>query len=212
MRFEPTPIDGAWTIALEPQCDARGSFVRTFDEELFARHGIEHRFPQQSEAVNERAGTIRGLHLQTAPYTEAKLIRCLQGAIYDVLIDAREGPGYGRVFGVELRAGDGRWLFCPRGVAHGYQTLCEATTVAYAISAPYVAAAAVGFHWQSPALGIRWPLPLASISDRDAAFPAFDYPSTTSCGTAHTNRPFQPRASASSSRISAAMFQGKITM
>jgi dTDP-4-dehydrorhamnose 3,5-epimerase len=174
VQFEATPIAGVWSIALEPHRDARGTFVRTFDEAMFAQRGLEHAFPQHSEAWNDRAGTIRGLHLQTEPHGETKIIRVVRGALFDVLVDVRPGPGYGTRWAIELRAGEPRALYCPRGIAHGYQTLESGTLVSYLISAPYVADAAGGIHWQSPALAIPWPLPVSVISERDAAFAAFE--------------------------------------
>jgi dTDP-4-dehydrorhamnose 3,5-epimerase len=130
---------------------------------------------QANHSHNVRAGTLRGMHFQTPPHGEVKLVRCVKGAIHDVIIDLRpDSPSYGRWEGFDLTETNGRMLYVPAGFAHGFQTLRDATEVVYHISYPYTPAAAGGLRWDDPALAIDWPLPVAAISPRDAAWPDAD--------------------------------------
>jgi dTDP-4-dehydrorhamnose 3,5-epimerase len=174
MDFIPTTLPGLWKIATRRVADERGWFVRTLDLAVLAEHGLETVWPEGGEAHNLRAGTLRGLHLQNPPHTEAKLIRCTRGALYDVMLDARpDSPTYGRWEAIELHDDDGCVLYVAPGLAHGYQTRRDATTVAYLHSTAYVAQAAAGFRYDSDALAIPWPLALVDISQRDRALPPF---------------------------------------
>ena len=173
MRLTPAELDGVWLVDLERVVDERGWFVRVYDEDVFAQAGLCTAYPQHGEARNARRGTVRGLHFQAAPHAEVRLIRCTRGAAYDVLVDLRSGPGYGRWQAFDLRADVPRALYAPAGVAHGYQTLEDDTEMHYLISARYVPTAAAGIAFDSAALAIPWPLPLAVISDRDRALPPF---------------------------------------
>lgn len=146
--------------------------MRTLDLAVLAEHGLETTWPEGGEAHNLRAGTLRGLHYQHPPHAEAKLIRCTRGALYDVLVDVRPGsPAYGRWEAFELAEDDGVILYAPPGLAHGYQTRADATTVAYLHSTPYARNAAAGVRYDSAALAIPWPLPPLAVSARDAALP-----------------------------------------
>ena len=148
--------------------------MRTLDLAALAEHGLATRWPEAGEAHNLRAGTLRGLHYQHPPHAEAKLIRCTRGALYDVLVDLRpESPAYGRWEAFELHADDDTILYAPPGLAHGYQTCADATTVAYLHSTPYAPGAAAGVRYDSPDLAIPWPLPPVAVSARDAALPPF---------------------------------------
>ncbi len=148
--------------------------MRTFDAERFAAHGLVAAWAQAGEAFNRRAGTVRGLHFQREPHAEAKLVRCTRGAVHDVLLDVRPGsPTYGRWEAFVLSEDDETALYASAGLAHGYQTLHDDTTVQYLLSAPYVAEAAAGYRYDSPHSGIRWPLPPTVVSARDRALPAF---------------------------------------
>lgn len=172
MRFLPTDLAGAVLIELEKRSDARGFFARTFCEEAFARAGLETRYVQANASGNPRAGTLRGLHYQVAPHEEVKVIRCTRGAIFDVILDLRPGsPTYRRWQGFELRAEAGTMLYVPQGFAHGYQTLADDTEVAYQVSRPYAPGAEQGIRHDDPAFAIAWPLPVAAISEKDAAWP-----------------------------------------
>ena len=175
MLFHETAVAGAFVV--EPQWieDERGSFARTFAADEFARRGIETRVDQCSISVNQRAGTLRGLHYQASPHGEAKLVRCTRGRIYDVAVDLRsDSPTHLRWFGLELSADNGRALFIPEGCAHGFQTLVDTAVVLYQISTPYVPASAHGVRWDDPAFAIDWPPPPPSgrtMSSRDAEYP-----------------------------------------
>jgi dTDP-4-dehydrorhamnose 3,5-epimerase len=172
MKFTPAGLAGAMLIDLEPHGDARGWFARTFCVDEFAAAGLETCFVQSSQSHTAAAGTLRGMHFQVAPHAETKLVRCLTGAIWDVIIDLRpESPDYRTWRGFELTAASGRMLYIPAGFAHGFQTLAGDTGVAYQISHRYTPAAASGVRWDDPAFGIAWPLPVAGLSERDAAWP-----------------------------------------
>jgi dTDP-4-dehydrorhamnose 3,5-epimerase len=171
MRFLPTPLEGAQVILPDPIADERGFFARLFSVEEFQAHGLDARVNQCSLAFNERRGTLRGLHYQAAPHGEAKLVTCVQGAVWDVIVDVRPGsPTYGRWYALELRAEQRTMLFVPEGLAHGYQTLVDATAVHYQMSSPYHPEAARGIRWDDPTLALPWPIPVPIISERDAGF------------------------------------------
>ena len=164
MKFVETPIAGAFVVELEPQHDGRGFFARTYSDDAF-RALLPH-VAQSSTSFNHRRGTVRGLHYQRPPHGEAKLVRCTRGAIFDVIVDLAAA----RWFGVELTQDNHRMLFVPEGLAHGFQTLEDATEVSYHISRQYHAESAAGVRWNDPALDIRWPLDATVISDRDRAW------------------------------------------
>lgn len=175
MRFQPTELADAVLIELEKRADARGFFARTFCEAEFAEAGLQTRFVQANASGNPRAGTLRGLHYQVKPHAEVKVIRCTRGAIFDVIVDLRPGsPTYRRWQGFELSAAAGTMLYIPEGFAHGYQTLCDDTEVAYQVSAPYAPGAEAGLRHDDPAFAIAWPLPVSAISDKDASWPDFE--------------------------------------
>ncbi len=172
MRFYEERIPGVRVIEGERHVDGRGYFQRTFDAKLFADGELEATFVQSAISFNHLRGTVRGLHWQDAPSQEAKVVTCLQGAIYDVLVDMREGsPTRYQHVAIELWDSDGRMLYVPKGVAHGYQTLRDATLVGYQLSAPYDAPRARRARWNDPVFGITWPLPLTVIADVDRDAP-----------------------------------------
>jgi dTDP-4-dehydrorhamnose 3,5-epimerase len=166
LKFVPTPLPGAWVIELEPLADARGHFARTFCREEFRRQGLAEEFQQSSISWNRRRGTLRGMHYQAAPHEEAKIVRCTRGRMHDAIVELRSR----RWFAVELSAANGRMLYVPRGFAHGFLTLEDDTEVHYQISTPYEAAAARGFRWNDPAVGIAWPAAVEVISERDRGY------------------------------------------
>lgn len=170
MRFSETPLAGVWVVEPERREDERGHFARTFDPEAFAARGIPFAVVQASLSFNPRAGTLRGMHLQRTPHGEAKLVRCTRGAIHDVVVD----PETHAWFGVELSAENGRALYVPRHLAHGFQTLAADSEVLYMMDAPYVREAASGVRWSDPAFGIEWPEPPPGgriVSARDDGYP-----------------------------------------
>lgn len=140
----------------------------------FAAHGLKTTFVQHSVSFSALRGTVRGMHFQTPPHGEAKLVECVKGAIWDVIIDLRrQSPTFGCWKGVELNAENRRQLYIPEEFAHGFITLCDNTEVRYLISAFYEPSAANGFRHDDPAFAIPWPLPVAAISDRDRNWPDF---------------------------------------
>jgi dTDP-4-dehydrorhamnose 3,5-epimerase len=174
MHFRKTALHGVRLIELEPATDERGFFARTFCIREFAEHGLETGYPQHSISFTARAGSLRGMHFQRPPHEETKLIRCIKGAIHDVLIDLRaDSPTYRRWEAYELTADNRRQLYVPAGIAHGFQTLLPDTEVSYLISAFHVPAAAAGLRHDDPAFAIAWPLPVADISARDRSWPDF---------------------------------------
>jgi dTDP-4-dehydrorhamnose 3,5-epimerase len=174
MRIRPARIPGVFVIELEPICDDRGWFARTFCVRELATWGLRTDILQCSVSINSLRGTLRGLHWQAHPHAEVKLIRCPRGRAYDVLVDVRQGtPGCGQWEAFELDPRNGRMLYVPEGVAHGFQTLEDDTELAYQMSAFHEPSAERGLRWNDPGVGIRWPLPVTRISERDAGFPDF---------------------------------------
>ena len=172
MRFRPTELDGAFVVEFDVHTDERGHFARTFDAREFAEHGLSTELAQASTSFTHRRGAVRGMHWQAAPATETKLVRCVRGAIWDVLADLRPGsPSFGRTTAVRLAADAPLALYVPELCAHGFQTLEDDTEVTYAISAEHSPAHATGFRHDDPALSIDWPLPVTVISERDRAWP-----------------------------------------
>ena len=172
MRVGETEISGVLILEPETIRDGRGSFARTWDRDLLAIRGLEARVAQVSVAWNEVRGTLRGLHYQEAPDSEAKTVTCLAGAIWDVAVDLRqESETRHRWVAVELSATNRRSFYVPMGFAHGYLTLSDGAEVQYQISHPYVQESSRGIRWNDPLLAIKWPAPVTRISDRDAALP-----------------------------------------
>ncbi|MBI1360384.1 MAG: dTDP-4-dehydrorhamnose 3,5-epimerase [Alphaproteobacteria bacterium] len=174
MRFTPLDIKGAWLIDIEPIADERGSFARTVCAREFAQHGMATNYPQHSISHNLKKGTLRGMHFQTAPHAEAKLVGCIRGAIFDVCLDLRpDSPSFLRWQGFELSAENQRQLYIPEGCAHGFQALSDDALVNYRISEFYAPDASVGYRYNDPKFAISWPLPVTMISDRDRDLPDF---------------------------------------
>jgi dTDP-4-dehydrorhamnose 3,5-epimerase len=168
MRFEPTSLAGVFLISLEPRGDERGFFARMFCADEFARQHLEVEFPQINNSFSQHAGTLRGLHYQAAPAGEAKLVRCVHGAVFDVAVDLRAGSAtHGRWYGVELTAGNRRMLYVPKGCAHGYLTLADRSELIYLASHPYSAAHERVIRWDDPTFAIAWPRTPAVLSDKD---------------------------------------------
>jgi dTDP-4-dehydrorhamnose 3,5-epimerase len=169
--FHGTAIPGAFRIELERHGDERGSFARSFCSREFEAHGLNPRVVQCNISCNRSRGTLRGMHSQRAPHAEAKLIRCLRGALHDVIVDLRpESPALGKHVTVTLREGDGQLFYVPEGVYHGFLTLEHDTEVFYQMSEFYHADSAVGVRWNDPAFGIVWPEAVRVISERDASY------------------------------------------
>jgi len=175
MIFTETLLRGAFTIDLEPRTDARGFFARAWCQNEFQAHGLISDLVQANLSFNPGRGTLRGLHYQVAPYEEAKLVRCIRGAIYDVIVDLRrESPTYLRWYGVELTTENRRALYVPEGFAHGFQTIQDDTEVFYQVTQAYQPDAERGVRWDDRALGIVWPeTDTRIISPKDQSWPPF---------------------------------------
>ena len=172
MRYTETPLRGAFVIDLEPHADHRGFFARAFDAAEFEQHGMNPTVRQANLSHNVRAHTLRGMHYQVDPAPEAKTVRCVRGALYDVIVDMRpDSPTYLQWFGVELSAENGRALYVPEHFAHGMLTLTDDTLAHYNVSAPYTPGVERGVRYDDPAVGIEWPADPAVISEKDAAWP-----------------------------------------
>lgn len=174
MRFVETPLAGAVVIEPERHEDERGWFARTFDRAEFEAHGLAAGVLQQSASFNARRGTLRGMHYQAEPDGETKLVRCTRGAAFDVIVDLRPASTtYCDWFAIELTADDGRALYVPKGVAHGFLTLADSTEIAYQMTDPYVPAQGRGVRFDDPAFGIEWPAQPVVISERDRGYRDF---------------------------------------
>lgn len=175
MRFQQTPLAGAWLLEPERIDDSRGFFARTWCRREFEVHGLVTTLAQCNVSFNRRAGVLRGMHYQDVPLAEVKLVRCTRGAIFDVIIDLRSGsPTFKRWFGTELTADNYRMLYVPEGFAHGFQTLVDETEVFYQMSQFYAADSARGVRWDDPSFGVAWPpVDTRIISLRDRAYPDF---------------------------------------
>lgn len=175
MKFEPLTIADAMLVQIEPRHDPRGFFARTFCAGEFAAHGLPAAAVQSSISHNIRRGTVRGLHFQWPPSSEGKLVRCLRGGLFDVLLDLRPGSAsYLRHQTVILDDESRAAVYVPSGVAHGFQTLLNETEVLYQMTDYYVPELAAGVRWNDPAFGIEWPISEVVIATRDAEYPEFD--------------------------------------
>jgi len=174
MRFTPISLSGAYLIDLEPISDERGFFARSWCHDEFALHGLNPALVQCNITWNKKKGTLRGMHFQSAPHEEAKLVRCVRGAIYDVIIDLRPNSStFKEWFGVELNADNRSALYVPEGFAHGYQTLTDDSEILYQMSESYQPACAASVRWNDAAFGIQWPDDIRIISPRDQEIPDF---------------------------------------
>lgn len=158
MKFTELPIAGAFLIELEKRVDERGFFARTVCAREFAQHGLNAEFVQQSVSFNSHRGTLRGLHYQSAPDAEIKLVRVTTGAIFDVIVDLRPGSSsYALWYGVDLSAENRCALYISKGIAHGFQTLTENAEVFYQMTVPYSHGSANGIRWDDPVVRVAWP-------------------------------------------------------
>lgn len=172
MIFAETKLAGSWTIDIEPIPDDRGFFARWYCTKELADHGLTPLGAQGNLSYNQYRGTVRGMHMQLPPAAEIKLVRCIRGGILDIIVDTRhDSPTRWEWVGVELNEDNRRALYVPEGFAHGYQTLTDDAEVMYQVSEFYAPGHEVGLRYDDPDLGLEWPLPTASISDKDAAWP-----------------------------------------
>jgi dTDP-4-dehydrorhamnose 3,5-epimerase len=174
MQVLPTPLPGVMLLEAEPASDPRGSFTRLSCVATLATLGIAFASRQTSVSRTLRRGTLRGLHYQTAPAEETKIVYCVAGSVFDVALDLRPGsPGYRRAFHAELSAVNGRGLLIPPGCAHGLLTLSDDVAVLYQIDRDYDPAHSHGVCWNDPAFEIAWPMAPVELSERDMAWPLF---------------------------------------
>ncbi len=174
MKFDETPLRGAYLIDLQPLEDARGFFARAFCRREFEEHSLNPAIAQCNFAFNHVCGTLRGMHYQVEPAREVKIVRCIAGAVFDAIIDLRpDSSTYRRWFGVELSACNRRALYVPEGFAHGYLTLADNSEIQYMVSEFYSPRHESGIRWNDPAFGIEWPMAPQVISDKDASHPDF---------------------------------------
>jgi dTDP-4-dehydrorhamnose 3,5-epimerase len=176
MRFERLSIHGAFLVQITPSADQRGFFARTFCAREFQDAGLPVEVVQASVSFNARRGTVRGLHFQRAPSREAKLVRCVRGHLFDVLLDLRpDSPSYLRHLSLQLDDENRDAVLIPHGVAHGFQTLTDCTEVLYQMTDFYAPELSAGVRWNDPSFGIKWPIAEGIVvSERDANYGDFD--------------------------------------
>jgi dTDP-4-dehydrorhamnose 3,5-epimerase len=169
--FTEIELKGAFIIDLERREDSRGFFARAFCQKEFEAHGLNPTIVQANIASNIRRGTLRGMHFQFPPAAETKLVRCTRGAILDIIVDLRpESPTYLKHVAVELSEDNQRALYVPKRFAHGYQTLADNTDTSYQVGEFYTPEAESGLMYNDPRLGLKWPLPISVISEKDQKF------------------------------------------
>ena len=174
MKFSETKISGAWLVEMDLIQDERGFFSRAWCQEQFAAHGITNNLSQANMSLSKFMGTIRGMHFQYGEHSEMKAVRCIRGAVFDVVLDLRSNSStYCQWHGEELTAETRRTLVVPEGCAHGFQTLSDDSEMYYLMSKPYIEGNQSGVRYNDPAFNICWPLDLSNVSDRDANYPDF---------------------------------------
>jgi dTDP-4-dehydrorhamnose 3,5-epimerase len=175
MLFKNNSIAGSYVIELEPKGDDRGFFSRVFCEKEFKAHGLETHHVQMNCSMSHVEGTLRGLHFQIGASAETKLVKCLSGKLWDVVVDLRrDSPSFGKYFGVELSAENRKMLYVPKGCAHGFITLQPKTEIFYCVTANYSAENERGLRWNDPTFKIEWPVQPKLISPRDESYPNFN--------------------------------------
>lgn len=175
MNFIETSLAGAYVIELDKRGDDRGFFARAFCSREFCDHDLVTTFVQVNNSLSGEKGTLRGMHYQLPPKAETKIVRCIQGAFWDVILDLRpESPTFGRWFGAELSAANRRMMYVPKGFAHGFITLTEDAEAFYFVDEFYASEYERGVRWDDPQFRIQWPATPAVISPKDRAHPDFD--------------------------------------
>jgi len=173
--FTPTPIAGAVIIDLEVTTDERGFFARAWDNDAFAANGVDPAIAQMNMSTTNETGTFRGFHWNPSPHGEAKTVRCVSGSVFDVIIDMRpDSPTFRHWYGVELSADNRRMLHIPECVANGFLIMDDDTTLLYTTNRPYSPGVELGCRHDDPAIAVQWPMPIVSVSDKDASWPLLD--------------------------------------
>lgn len=168
MKLHPLPIHGAYIIELELKTDRRGYFTRVFSLDLIRKFNPEFSIVQINQSLSKRRGMIRGLHMQENPKGEAKIMQCIRGEAYDVIVDLRRGsPTYGKWHGTVISEKNRKMIFVPKGCAHGFQAMVDNTIVQYPVSEFYSPKHEMGLRWDDPAIRIKWPIKNAIVSDKD---------------------------------------------
>lgn len=174
MIFTETSLKDAYIVDIQKIEDQRGFFARGWCQNEFEAQGLVPRIAQVNISYSQHKGTLRGMHYQKAPYSESKLVRCIKGAFYDVIVDLRpDSPTFKQWLGVELTADNYRMLYVPEGFAHGFQTLVDHTEAFYMVSQFYTPQAESGLRYNDPAFAIQWPLEVEVISDKDKNWPDY---------------------------------------
>lgn len=172
MKFTSLPLAGAYLIDIEKRGDERGFFARAFCVKEFEENGLEGEFVQANTSLSAHRGTLRGLHYQEAPKQEVKLVRCIKGALFDVIVDVRtNSPTYGQWYGAELSEANHRMMYVPKGFAHSFITLEDNTEAFYLVSEYYAPECERGLRWNDPSLNIQWPIEPVVVSPKDNAWP-----------------------------------------
>jgi dTDP-4-dehydrorhamnose 3,5-epimerase len=175
VKFSETDLADVRVIDIEPHGDERGFFARTLCRDEFVSNGLLPDYVQINTSYSRYKGTLRGLHYQRAPHTEAKLVRCVRGAVWDLIVDLRrDSPTYLRHQGVELTAENRRQIYVPPGFAHSYVTLVDDSEVIYPVSASYTPQAEGGVRYDDPLLAIEWPVEITTVSEKDMNWPLLD--------------------------------------
>ena len=175
MIFNPLPLQGAFTIDVQPNQDNRGFFTRTFCEREFAEHNLVQHFVQANHSGTNGKGVIRGMHFQHSPFCEVKLVKCVQGAVFDVIVDVRKGSlTFLQWYGAELSATNKKMMYVPAGFAHGFQSLTDYSEITYMVSVFYNKDSEAGVKFNDPSVNINWPLTVSLVSDKDQKIPLVD--------------------------------------
>ncbi len=177
MIFHETKLAGAYIVELDRKQDDRGFFARAFCEKEMLDHGVEFRAVQANISHSAKKGTLRGMHYQGEPVSEPKFVRCIRGAVWDVIIDMRPGsPTYLQHLAVELSAENGRALYIPDRFAHGNQALADGTELLYLMGGTYTPGFEKGVRYDDPAVGIDWPVPVTVVDQKDRNWPLLGTP------------------------------------
>lgn len=175
MRFTKTPLEGAYIIDLEKKGDDRGFFARFYCTNEFQKEGLDNNFVQVNNSLSAHKGTLRGMHYQLSPKAESKLVRCIRGSLYDVILDLRkDSPTFGQSYGCELTGDNRRMMYVPKGFGHGFITLTDDTEALYLVSEFYEPSLERGIRWNDSRFNIQWPIAPTTVSPKDSEHPDFD--------------------------------------